>query len=53
VLPNPEFITLLHDDIRQSVSRGKIPKVDVVLSNSVYEHLDDVEGITEALAKIN
>jgi len=52
VLPNPEFITLLHDDIRQSVSSSKIPKVDVVLSNSVYEHLDDVEGITGALAKI-
>jgi len=27
-----------------------LPPVDLVLSSSVYEHLDDVEGITEALA---
>ena len=30
----------------------KIEAVDMVLSSSVYEHLDDVEGITGALADL-
>jgi hypothetical protein len=47
VLPNPKFITLYHGDIRNAY--GEIAPVDVALSWSVFEHLDDVEGITHML----
>ena len=52
VKPRPEFITLLHGDIREQVIQNQISEVDLVLSTSVYEHLDDVDGITQALAKL-
>ncbi|MBI5963249.1 MAG: hypothetical protein HY863_07230 [Chloroflexi bacterium] len=52
VTPRPEFITLLHGDIRDNEIQQKISQVDFVLSTSVYEHLDDVDGITRALAKL-
>lgn len=45
--PHPEWITLLHADIRDA----QIDPVDIVISSSVYEHLDDVKGITRALAR--
>lgn len=48
--PRPEWITLLEADIREAYASGKIEPVDIVVSSSVYEHLDDVEGITRALA---
>lgn len=48
VYPLPEFITLLQVDIRDSRQEA----VDIVLTSSVYEHLDDVEGITQALARL-
>ena len=50
--PRPEWMTLLEDDIRDLQARGGIEPVDFVLSSSVYEHLDDVEGITRALAAL-
>ncbi|MCC6298103.1 MAG: hypothetical protein IT314_02305 [Anaerolineales bacterium] len=50
--PRPEWMTLLEDDIRDLQARGDITPVDFVLSSSVYEHLDDVEGITRALAAL-
>jgi len=49
VLPRPEFFTLIHGDIRLIAARGQIAPVDIVLSSSVFEHLDDVPGITRAL----
>ncbi len=52
VKPRSEFITLLHGDIREDSIQRQISEVDVVLSTSVYEHLDDVDGITRALAKL-
>ena len=48
--PRKEWMTLLQTDIRDVQARGEIEAVDVVLSSSVYEHLEDVEGITHALA---
>jgi hypothetical protein len=43
------FITLIHDDVK----RVKVSeKFDLVLSSSVYEHLDDVDGLTAALAAL-
>jgi SAM-dependent methyltransferase len=52
VRPRAEYITLLHGDIREESIQKQIAEVDVVLSTSVYEHLDDVRGITQALAKL-
>lgn len=52
VQPRGEFITLLHGDIRDELIQSQIPMVDIVLSTSVYEHLDDVNGITRALARL-
>jgi hypothetical protein len=48
--PRPEWMTLLESDIREVWASGAIEPVDIVLSSSVYEHLDDVTGITRALA---
>ncbi len=48
--PRPEWMTLVESDIRDVQSTREIEPVDIVLSSSVYEHLDDVEGITHALA---
>jgi len=52
VMPRPEHITLLHGDIRSSQLQAEISAADLVLSTSVYEHLDDVNGITQSLAKL-
>jgi hypothetical protein len=48
VWPKPGTMTLRNGDIRQA----ELAPVDLVLSSSVYEHLDDVEGITRALARL-
>lgn|SRR5574341_581877 len=50
--PRKEWMTLLQMDIREIQARGEVEAVDIVLSSSVYEHLDDVEGITRALAHL-
>lgn len=50
--PRSEFVTLLQADIRQVRPQADLRPVDLVLSSSVYEHLDDVEGITRALSAL-
>jgi SAM-dependent methyltransferase len=50
--PRPEWITLLEADIRDVNVTREIEPVDFVISSSVYEHVDDVEGITRALASL-
>lgn len=50
--PRPEWMTLLESDIREYQVRAESEKMDIVVSNSVYEHVDDVEGITRALASL-
>ena len=52
VCPNATYITLLEADIKDVEVGQKIPPVDIVVSTSVYEHLDDVDGITRALAAL-
>ena len=52
VTPHPEKITLIEQDILSEDVRSAIPKVDILLSSSVYEHLDDVENITKSLAML-
>ena len=50
ILPRGEALKLVQGDIRQLA--GQMQPADIVLSVSVYEHLDDVEGITAALAAL-
>jgi SAM-dependent methyltransferase len=50
VTVNEASLTLIHDDVKNVV--GKIEPFDVVVSSSVYEHLDDVDGLTAALAAL-
>ena len=52
VLPNPYFITLAHGDIRTLVKENRLERVHLILSNSVFEHLDDVSDILGALSEI-
>jgi hypothetical protein len=49
---NPDLLTLVEGDIREVARQNRFAPVDIVLSNSVYEHLGDVEGITQALALV-
>ena len=46
-----EFISLIHDDIKNVAAAG-IEPFDVVVSTSVFEHLDDVPGLTAALTAL-
>lgn len=50
--PRPEWMTLLQDDILDAAVRHAAGAVDVVLSSSVYEHVDQVEAVTRALASL-
>lgn len=50
VRPRSERLTLLQADVRR-LSPADLAPLDLIVSRSVYEHLDDVEGITRALAK--
>jgi hypothetical protein len=50
--PRTEWMTLLESDIREIRASKAVEPVDVILSSSVYEHLDDVGGITPALAAL-
>lgn len=52
ILPRAKCFTLIHGDIRMMASRWQGEPVDIVISSSVYEHLDDVPGITRALARL-
>jgi len=50
--PRSEWITLVEADIRDLRVTSQLEAVDFVISSSVYEHVDDVEGITQALASL-
>ena len=50
--PRADCMTLLEVDIREVQSGRDLEPVDIVLSSSVYEHLDDVPGITRALVAL-
>jgi len=50
--PDPQWITVFHGDILSVQARQEIGEVDIVLSSSVYEHLDAVEEITRALVSV-
>ena len=48
--PRSEWITLVQEDIQEA--RGGLEPVEIVVSNAVYEHLDDVEGVTSTLTSL-
>lgn len=50
--PRSEWMTLIEADIRDAELQHTLKPVDIVISSSVYEHVDDVEGITRALARL-
>lgn len=50
VLPNPNYFTLIEQDVRQ-LSPSALPPCDLVVSTSVYEHVDDPLSVTQALAR--
>ena len=50
-MPKPEWITVYHGDIRTVPDSIRLGPFDLVVSSSVYEHLDDVDGITAALSR--
>ena len=49
VRPKDQYLTLLHGDIRTTAVDLAAQPLDGVVSTSVYEHLEDVDGITRAL----
>ena len=52
VLARPTSMTLLQADVRELHASAELPAFDYVFTSSVYEHLDDVDGITSALAAL-
>ena len=52
VVPVREWITLLREDVRTTAAAGSLAPVDLVLSNAVFEHLDDIGGVSRALAAL-
>ncbi len=52
VTPRSEQMRLFEADIRLEEARAVLPPADIVISSSVYEHLEDVNGITQALASL-
>jgi hypothetical protein len=50
--PDPAYVTLFDGDMRDATRAQALPSSDIIVSNSVYEHLEDVEGITRALARL-
>jgi SAM-dependent methyltransferase len=52
VVAKPEWITVFHGDIRTVPDSIRMGPFDLIVSSSVYEHLDDVDGITAALSRL-
>ncbi len=51
-IPRDERLIVLRQDIRDIQGLATLPRVDLVVSTSVYEHLQDVEATTSALAAL-
>jgi len=50
-VPAPEWLTVVHAPLGEYLSPGGSP-VDMVLSNSVLEHVDDLSGAVADLARV-
>lgn len=51
IRPDVSRLELQHGDIRR-LALGRGPTYDIVLSSSVFEHLQDVDGVCRALARL-
>jgi SAM-dependent methyltransferase len=49
--PNPAYITTIDEDVRRYADQGA-PTYDLILSWSVFEHLDDPPSIVAALSRL-
>jgi hypothetical protein len=52
VIPRSTYLRVVDGDVREVAANKQIPPVDFVVSSSVFEHLDDVDGITRSLAML-
>jgi hypothetical protein len=52
VLPRPEYLSVINEDVRKVAINDQLEPVDLIISSSVFEHLDDVDGITQALSML-
>jgi len=52
IKPDTRFITVLTEDVLHLAEQGSLPPVDLVLSTHVFEHLVEVDAITQALAAL-
>jgi SAM-dependent methyltransferase len=52
VRPRLQRLMVLQGDIRQSSGEAALPAMDLVFSNSVLEHVDDVEGSVSTLTRL-
>lgn len=50
--PRPEYMELAESDVQTLAASSTARTFDVVISNSVFEHVEDAEGITESLARL-
>ena len=51
-IPNPGKMRLFHDDLENIMQRSDYEKVDLVLSNSVFEHVREPLPVAVQLAKM-
>jgi SAM-dependent methyltransferase len=51
VLPNPEWLTVVRAPLERYLADGGQP-VDLVFSNSVLEHVDNLAGVVPELARV-
>jgi len=51
VIPSPQWLTVVHAPLGQYLADGGQP-VDLVLSNSVLEHVDNLGGVVPDLARV-
>jgi len=49
---NPKYISIFHDDITALAEKNRFAPVDLVLTSSVYEHLEQPDKVTHALARL-
>lgn len=50
--PRSECMTIMQADIREASVPSELPPCELVVSSSVYEHLEDVDGVTRALERV-
>jgi SAM-dependent methyltransferase len=50
--PRDEYATLLQGDVRSEIQSRRVEPVDIVVSTSVLEHVDDPDGNVQALRRL-